>query len=256
MKQIQIDIAEDQHGNPIMVSGKTTKCRVAIYKEGKVGRRAYVYIDRKPVELPLPIQPSDLNILPSGDYCFYPLDENDRRVGKGFIVSVVHLDGKDGSDANGETASANDMSPVVREVMKICEELRAANREMHENMLKAMETMRKAAEETTNAQVQLTKHLAEVVEASARNVDASHTGLSRAADELHKIWNAAPETTNDLETVLKSPLAAQVVMGVQKIIADIASKSAETVAGGGEPSQNKAAKVARMLHKARAAKGE
>ena len=254
---IKIDIAEDQQGNPIMVPGNTKKCRVAICRPGKPGRRAYVYVDNRALELTLPIKPDDLNVLPDGDYCFYPLDENERRIGKSFVVSVVHLGGKPQPDADAENTSTNDISPVNREIMKVCEELRAANREMHENMLKAMETMRKSAEETTKAQVELTKHLAEVVEASARNVDASHgAGLSKAADELQRIWNSAPDAHNNLETVLKSPLVVQVFMGIQKIIANLVANAAPAVAGGGEPSQNRAAQVARAVHKARAARGE
>jgi hypothetical protein len=252
MSGITAPLTEDAQGNPKLLPANAVKFLVKFYEEGKIGRPGTFYMDGRPLEFPITATWEDIGILPNGVYRFVPVDANGGRVAPTEFIEIRHLDeGPEPEDAQ----PANEESAAYAQAMKLIAELKAANRELHESQQKAMETMRQAMEQTTKAQVDLTKHLANVIEAAARTVDASHgAGLSRAADEIREIWDSAPESANNLETVLSSPVVVGAAHALQKFIANAAEESAVAAAEseGGRRTESMASRAARIAAAANA----
>ena len=251
-QQTEIPFIEDADGKPVRIPATVTKFRAKRFRgEGKAGRPAHICTADGLLELKAPLKPSDLAKLPTGLCGLYGYDANDKRVGERIMVEIDRLD-DDGQDSPSSGAGhAGDSS--FREANK---RLESQCRDLHEALLKAMEIMGKAMEQMARAQVELAKQSAPVVDASASMVEAARSGgLGKAAEEIRGVLEAFPEdNTSNLETVLSSPLVLGAVNMLQKQVAEAARNGAEAVAGGGEPSRNKAAEIGRMLARAEAEK--
>lgn len=237
---INPELALDEAGERFEVPDTAVTWQVKRQPEGKIGRPARVMLHGQPFELSIRASWKDVAILPSGVYRLEPRDGNNQKVGKTAIIEISHLDdvsGRSGSqaDPSGDDDDLDDHDERAyaahSEALKLIEQLQDANRQLHESQLRGMETMRQAVEKTMHAQVELTKHLANVIEAAARTVDASHgAGLSNQAEQIKQIWDSVPEGSNNLATVLNSPVVAGAAHALQKLVADAARQGAEAAA--------------------------
>lgn len=257
MPEIEIHFADNEDGSPRRVPASTTRLQVKKYIPGKAGRSANLFLDGELVEFPVTATASDLVLLPSDDYRFVPVDEDGRRVGKSFIVSVMHM-GNSGSQDSASQTPANEMSAVHAELARVNEQLMEQNREMHASMLESMKIMRQGMEQMTKAHVEITKQIGTVVEASAENVGKVQEGtsLSKTLSQINEVWDAAPRGSSDLDTVLKSPLVIALATGLQKIVAKVVQDSTDRMLDIEGAGDNEASRIARRLFKNAAQAGE
>lgn len=245
-----IPFAEDNAGNPCKVPSTAVKLRIKKKRgDGKPGRPKNMCIDGVPFEPALPVTADSVSILPDGDYIADAIDANGQRVGERILFSIEHLRA---SGANAGQPSS-ELSSVHAQLMEINKRLQQQTEALHEALLKTANQVCVALEKMTTAQVELTKHLAPVVEAAATAMESARGGgFSKLFEELRAVWDSMPEQGNsNLQTVLSSPLVAGLAHTLQKFIAEAASNAAERVAGGGEPSDTDAARMARQYHRLR-----
>ena len=246
--EIEIPFIDDDNGNPVKIPATVKTFRVKRFQgHGKPGRPINVCVGKKLLELTTPLKPGDLGRLPAGLCGLDGYDANGKRVGKRIMVDVEHLDGEPYA---GEGESTGSLSPVETALMAVIKRLEAQTREIHETLVKVVDTLARTVESSNKAQIEVAKQAAPVVEAAAQLVEtARNGGLGTTAEELRKIWDVMPETSSNLETVLSSPVVVGAMATIQKHVAEAAKNSAEAVAGGGQPSQNTAARIARQLMK-------
>ena len=248
MSKHTLQFADQENGDPVEVPGSTVKIVFKRHRRGEAGAPALVF--RKGTGQQFSLKPDasadELGELPADSYRCQPYDSKGNRVGKPFYVEVVHL-GPDPGDEGGPASEGASIDPMMA---KLLDEMRQERQELRGMVKALMGAVQQFAEKALAAQVELAKAMPRVVEASATVINASHGGgLSQAADEIQRIWEAAPEGGSNLETVLNSPVVVGAAAALQKYMAQAAQNGAEAVATnshGGKGRETMAARAARM----------
>ena len=250
MKQIATKIATDDHGSPVMVPATAVEFQVMRIREGKPGRPSFLCRGRKRVKYPIDVDPDTIMELPSGTLRFDPLDANGQRVGESIFVTLEHIDDEPDAPEDGGTNDAP--ARMESQWQMVFDEMKEMNRELRKTVDTVVKTLRESYADTVKANVEITRHLPGVIDASARMLQATQGGgLAKAADEIREIWEAAPEGSNNLETVLSSPVVAGAAAALQKYMAQAAQNSAETMAeDNGKRRESGAQRAARIAMQA------
>lgn len=245
MTEIELQFADDESGDPIVVPGSTTKITVMRHTKGQPGAPARVMRDGK-LFIIAPDAPADaLAMLPSDSYRLQPLDKKGKRVGKAFYVEIVAID----SDEAAEDKNAK--SPVDEERDRFFEELRQERQELRALLKDTILLVRELAQKALDTQIEIAKAMPKTVEASAHMLTAARGGgLSEVANEVREIMENVPESDSNLETVLNSPVVIGAAAALQKYMAEAAKNGAQVLAESNGQDDNVARRVARMAAQA------
>ena len=240
-----VSFATGPDGCDIIAPAGTTRVRIMGWTPGQPGRPHLIFLknDRDPFSVPVDASPSALRCLPSGEYRGDFLDGAGKKHGTSFAFTIQHLrDEPESEKAN----SGPSIDPVLQQTIDRLEA-------RIDSLLGAVKDMLKSAtavvDKAMNTQIEVVKVMPEAMRATAKLISAANGrgGLVEAASELQDIWENAPVSDNNLETVLNSPVVVGAAAALQKYMAKAAENSAEAAANGsGRRRENMAERVARM----------
>lgn len=247
MTDFELQFADDENGDPIVVPGSTKKITVKRHQKGQSGAPAQVTLNGKPFSV-TPDAPADaLAALPANSYRLQPYDAKGKRAGKPFYVEIVAI--VTGDDTRDKSVK----SAVDEERERFYEELRQERFELRAMLKDTIVLIRELAQKVLETQIEIAKAMPKTVEASATMLTAARGGgLSEVAAEVREIMESAPESGSNLETVLSSPVVVGAAAALQKYMAQAAQNSAEVAAeeNNGRRGESMAQRVARMAAQA------
>lgn len=246
MSDIELQFADDDHGDPVTVPATTAKIYVSRHKPGEPGAPKRLHTGKKRYSLPPDAPDTALAELPADWYRLQPVDAKEKRIGQAFYVEVIHLDGGPEADTPGKAAP----KAIDAERERFYEELRQERQELRAMVKETNAQLQKFAEMAFATMTKIAETMSRSVEASASVVTAARGGgFSEMMNEVREVIDAAPEAgSTNLETVLNSPVVVGAAAALQKYMAQAAQNGAEAMAvrngGGGETMAQRAARLA------------